>query len=248
MPKCFIGLAGLMILFGTSTTQPARGQSAILDINPDNISPYFGFHEAHGNGMVGWTFSLNQTETISQVGWYDYGQDGLSRNYKMGLWQGLSGSDLWQAFSTGSNPTQLLGTVSSPGITILGGTSAPLNGPYRVYNLPIPITLQPGNYELGGLDTATTTDAIQYVFSDMGGYQSSNPNLTIGAFFYAAGPGNDTVTSLQATYNSSFYLANGLELGPMLFVQNVPEPSVASLVLIGAVAGGMIGWCKRIKS
>jgi len=29
------------------------------------------------NGMVGWTFSLNHTETISQIGWYDYGRDGL---------------------------------------------------------------------------------------------------------------------------------------------------------------------------
>src|ERR1039457_7069885 len=105
-PKCFFGLVGLLILFLTSTTEPVRGQSAILDINPDNISPYYGFHEVHGNGMVGWTFSLNQAVTISQVGWYDYGQDGLSRNYTIGLWQSLSGSDLWQAFSAGSNPTE----------------------------------------------------------------------------------------------------------------------------------------------
>jgi len=97
------------------------------------------------------------------------------------------------------------------------------------------------------LDTAISTDAIQYVLSDMVVYKSSNPSLTIGAFFYAAGPWNDTVTSLQATDNSSFYLANGLELGPMLFVQSVPEPSVVSLTFIGAIAYGLIGWRQRIK-
>jgi len=52
----FLRLAGLVILFVASTTEPARGQDAILDINPDNISPYFGFHEAHGKRHGGLDF------------------------------------------------------------------------------------------------------------------------------------------------------------------------------------------------
>jgi hypothetical protein len=194
--------------------QPGQGQ-------------YYGFNEAHGNGMVGWTFNLQQTLTVTAVGWYDDGQDGLSRPFQVGLWQDLSGY-----FDPGSTPTQLLGTPTR-GITIPGGTTSSLQGVWRVVPLPTPLNLLPGNYELGGLDTASTPDVIKYVKADTGNpIPPTVSGMTIGQCFYAFGGGPST---FQLQYSTGFILVNGLELGPMLFT-NVPEPSGFMLLGLGVCA------------
>jgi hypothetical protein len=102
-------------------------------------------------------------------------------------------------------------------VTIPAGTTASLNGGYRVVNLPSPIALVPGNYELGGLDTFSTTDPIRYL---VGQYGSPVVGMTQGPFFYA-GMGPPTTILGITDY---LYLLDGLELGPMLFIA-VPKPS-----------------------
>lgn len=202
----------------------------IVSANPAN---QYTFNEAHGNGMVGWTFNLQQTMTVNQVGWYDDGQDGLSRDYQIGLWEDLTGTPdslLVYGIFQASSPYSIIGDPVD-GITIPAGMSASLNGAYRVVNLPSPVTLVPGNYELGGLDTANTTDPIRYLY---GQYQSPVEGMTQGPFFYA-GLGQQT-TTLGPT--QSLYLAYGLELGPMLFT-TVPEPSTLGLLILGAF---FLGW------
>ena len=220
--------------------EAARGNSVpIVNIDPSTQiqSPpgpgqYFGFNESHGDGMVGWSFSLLQPITVSQVGWYDDGQAGLSRSFQVGLWWGPTPS-----------ATQLLGTPTA-GILIPGGTQATLDGVWRVIDLPTPLDLQPGFYVLGGLDSATTPDVIKYAL--MQGHESdpslTGSRLTIGAFFYATGadaPGFHRP--------NLFYLADGLELGPMLFT-NVPEASTLSLLGVGVISLLLSIWLKSAKS
>jgi hypothetical protein len=175
--------------------------------------------------MIGYTFYLQKTITVTQVGWYDEGLDGLSRDFQVGLWQDLSGMLNWPYINP-QNSVQLLGDPVL-GITIPAGNSASLNGVWRVINLSSPLTLQPGGYELAGLDTTNTPDVIKYV---LGG--PSNAQVTIGApvINYEADP-------LGFHASDSFIAVSGLELGPMLFL-NSPPP----LTIIPAAANIILTW------
>ncbi|HVM60717.1 MAG TPA: PEP-CTERM sorting domain-containing protein [Verrucomicrobiae bacterium] len=217
---------GVAFFLGTVFVKTVAGQTVpIVSMNP--ITQY-AFNEQHGDGMVGWIFNLQRTITIDQVGWYDDGQDGLSRAFQVGLWQDLNGTNTDNGFQ-GTDPNSIIGDPVN-GLTIPRGTSASLNGAYRVVNLSSPLTLAPGNYELGGLDTAGATDPIRF----MGNYYQPYciAGMSEGPFFCAWG-GPDTTTHLQVTHD--VYLADGLELGPMLFA-TVPEPSALALAGLGAVA------------
>jgi hypothetical protein len=182
-----------------------------------------GFDEGHGNGMVGWVFTVQTPVTVTAVGWYDDGADGLSRAFQVGLWQDLNGY-----FAPGSNPKQLLGNPVS-GLTIPAGTAAPLQDSFRTVSLASPLTLQPGNYELAGLDSAATTDPIKY---DELSYNPPSINGISNDGFFYAGMSSPT---FAMTDSNDFYLAWGLELGPMLFT-SIPEPAdYAALMGLGAL-------------
>lgn len=228
-----LALAGLAFCTVMLSSPRACGASgAIVDIDPatqisQNPGPgqYWGFNEQHGNGMVGWTFHLQAPLTVTAVGWYDEGRDGLSRQFQVGLWQDLV--SYW--FAPADSPRQLLGSVDA-GITIPGGTTATLLESWRIVPLATPLTLAPGYYELGGLDSAATPDVIKYDYcGSMAPIPPTAPGLTIGMFFYA-----DDHSSPTFGLTSDFYLADGLELGPMLFT-SIPEPSSIGLVGLGAV-------------
>jgi hypothetical protein len=223
-----VGVAILMLIGDVSMLRIFGAPLPVIAIDPVNQvsrtpveGQYFGFDETHSDAMIGYTFYLHQAITVSQIGWFDSEQDGLSRPFRVGLWKDLSGATSWP-FIDPRNSVQLLGN-SATGITIPGGTLAPLNGVWRVVNLATPLTLQPGGYELAGLDSATRSDAIRYV---LGG--PSNPYLTIGA------PVQSYSAETEGFHASdSFIAVSGLELGPMLF-SNIPEPSSWGLLICGA--------------
>jgi hypothetical protein len=180
--------------------------------------------------MVGWDFQVNSPITITQVGWYDYGHDGLLQSYQVGIWEDPNAQ--LDAGNFSRNSTELLGSGS--GITIPSGTTAPLEGAYRVVNLDSPLTLQPGEYQLGGLETQTSqsADAVQYILLNNGGAPytpADNPAITIGQPFAGDLPPNSD--AFGPTFSG--FLVYGVELGPMLF-QVVPEPSNLSYGLLAA--------------
>lgn len=207
----------------------------ILNIDPSTqvvpVSPgpgqYWGFNESHGNGMIGWTFTLFEPVTVTGVGWYDQEKDGLSRAFQVGLWH-----DFWM----GPNPPppglppppQLLGDSTS-GLRIPGGTQARLDGAWRVVDLETPLVLQPNFYELGGLDSATTPDVIKYVYMSGDDPEVTETRLSIGPFFYAFGYPYLIDGQFHSVGADLFYLNYGLELGPILFI-DVPEPAISVVV------------------
>jgi hypothetical protein len=208
----FIALAAACLTLLWVQTAHGNSVAIVSNINFPNLT----FNEAHGNGMVGWQFSLLQAMTVSQVGWYDDSGTGLSRNFQVGLWDN----------SVVGGP-QLLGDPTS-GILIPGGTQATLNGHYRVIDLPTPLSLQPGNYVLAGLDSATTPDVIKFV----GNANFQNPSyLTVGAPTEA---GDCPTFSGDFMEPNCFLALPGLELGPMLFTA-VPEPGTVLLAIVGVL-------------
>jgi len=200
--------------------QSAYASSApILNFNPVEV----GYDESHLDEMVGWSFGLQQALTITQVGWYDDGQDGLSRDIQVGLW------------GAGS---QLLGDPID-GMIIRGGIEASLNGVWRVEDLSTPLDLQPGGYILAGLDSVQSSDVIKFV----GMESQDNPTIT-GSRLTIGSPvwgGNYGPPGFYAP--NTFLLVYGVELGPMLFF-SVPEPSTGLLVLTGLLGlAARRRWC-----
>ena len=198
---------------------------------------FFGFDEGNINGTWGWSFYVKSPITITSVAWYDENADGLSHSHSIGLWKDLTGKTNWPYVT--STAQQLLG---ASGIVIPTGTVAALDGPWRKVALPTgPISLSPGGYFLGGLDNANSTDAIRYGLDhSTPGFPTrmpADPRIDVGA------PG-----SLESGFGvpSSFILVSGVELGPMLFVEPVPEPTTIAMALsIGCLAIGSLTMRRR---
>jgi hypothetical protein len=211
------------------------GATSLFDLSAYNLAGMGS--EQHGNGMIGYTFTLKQSVTVTQIGWYDAQGNGLSRSFQVGLWKDLTGG----LFSPGSPTSQLLGSGNS-GINIPGGTAAVLNGVWRMFDLTTPLILDPGSYQIGGLDTASTTDAIVYISQNFANELLTNSNANPGTFFYSATTSTDP--GFHVTDSNHFYLAGGFELGPMLFI--VPEPS--GVLLTAAGATGMLLRRRRVAA
>jgi hypothetical protein len=224
----FLVFIGALVCVSFLASSSDGNPVPFIKINPgiDVPKPFNGFDESHGDGMIGWTFQLLEPVIVTHVGWYDENSDGLSRAFQVGLWQGegVDGSGMPQFL--GSQQSSLIGDPTN-GLVIPGGTNGALVGVWRVVGLPEPLTLQPGFYEVGGVDTSATADSIKFVAQNDGLTPPSSP-LVIGAFFYPwppPPPGHMAQTNLHPT--TSYYAAAGLELGPMLFGSKAP-PSPGS--------------------
>jgi hypothetical protein len=151
-------LVATLLSLSLSVSLAAASPAPIVNIHPstDVPKPFPGFDEAHGDGMVGWNFQLLVPFTITQVGWYDQDADGLSRAFQVGLWQtdpGLPPFWGWHGSSMIGDPDK--------GLTIPTTTNAALVGVWRVVDLTEPLPLQPGFYQLGGLESRGTADVIK---------------------------------------------------------------------------------------
>lgn len=214
---------------------------------PPNANQLLGFDEPHRDGTWGWSFYVSAPITITAVGWYDEYRDGLSHSHRIGLWKDLSGLTYWPYVQTYPviNAEQLLYTSPvhiagfTDGITIPAGTAAELDGPWRKNPLPQgPMVLSPGGYVLGGVDNLNSTDSIRYGLTDFGfaARISVDPRITIG------GPGYSEGAGLLPPAN--FFLVSGVELGPMLFAEPVPEQTTGLLLLLGIVLIRLQRWCR----
>jgi hypothetical protein len=199
------------VVVGIIRSQGSIASEVVPIVNIDPSSD-FTFDEGHGDAMVGWSFQLLVPFTVTKVGWYDEGSNGLSRPFQVGLWGELGG-------------LSMIGDLNN-GLIIPAGTNATLSGTWRVVDLAEPLLLPPGSYILGGLDTSTTRDVIKYVAAGDPGYQSVVPPgcpVVIGQFFY----GQMETPGVPPKFGppTSYYLWWGLELGPMLFGTNGPATS-----------------------
>ena len=111
-------------------------------------TPAISFNESTGGSgtqqdqSVGWQFNVLSALTVTGLGWFDAGQDGLSVSHEVGIWNSAG---------------VLLAS------TVLGaGTSEALDGQYRMHSIA-PIVLAAGSgYIVGGLNSLNSTDRLAY--------------------------------------------------------------------------------------
>ena len=133
-------VAGLFSLGAQAAVTPA-----IQTSNLPRKEAFIGFAGASWKGTIGWSFTVGANPiTVSQLGLYDSGGNGLAESHQIGLW-------------TGDGSLLLRST------TVPAGTSATLSGAYR-YVPVTPVTLNAGQtYVIGAFYSVNSGDDILLV-------------------------------------------------------------------------------------
>jgi len=90
-------------------------------------------------GTYGWAFTLTNTISVTELGYFDFGGNGLTDSHDVGIW---------------TNTGTLLVSATVP-----AGTAATLNGDFR-YVLVTATLLAPGDYVIGGFSPADSGDPV----------------------------------------------------------------------------------------
>jgi hypothetical protein len=203
--------AVLALMLATAGTTAARAQVALSFTSPNTNS----FLDGTGR-MLGWEFTVDTTIEVTELGWFDWQNDGLATSHQIGIWN-----------TAGQT---LLGSV-----TVSAGASATLADGFRYQALGSSIFLVTGQtYRIAGFDPGTGGDAhVWDVFhSGYSNYEVSgftvdpNVNLTAGdalggaagGFGYPLGPIGDERAVL---------------MGPNFSFAVVPEASASALLAAG---------------
>lgn len=166
--------------------------------------------------MIGWEFTVDTTLEVTELGWFDWQNNGLAASHQIGIWN-----------TAGQT---LLGSVTVP-----SGTDASLDGGFRYQALGSSIFLVAGQtYRIAGFDPGAGGDAHVWDVAHSGfpSYEVSgftvdaNINLTggdalggaAGGFGYPLGPIGDERAVL---------------MGPNFVFAVVPEPATSALLAAG---------------
>jgi len=133
----------LALLLTLATALPSAAAVNVPAVQPANTpteQTFTGFAGAISNATIGWSFSLSNNVTVSSLGLYDSGGNGLANAHAVAIW--TSGGTL----------------VTST--TIPNGTGATLLGAYRYVAVP-PVVLNSGqSYVIGALYPTQSGDNI----------------------------------------------------------------------------------------
>lgn len=174
----------------------------------------------------GWSFTTDNTITITSLGWWDQGNDGLTDSHQVAIWD-MSGNEL------------VSGTVSA-------GTADPLISGFRFNSLIIgTTTLEPGAYVIGGLSSLHDhVTAILEPYGPNGG----NGTVTLGSgISYIHTRTNESIDTHMPGYSFPAYEERDDDYGVFgpTFQYSigagpspVPEPST---MLLGSFVGLILG-------
>lgn len=202
----FLGLMGMAVL-AIPNQAPA---GLILDFNG-------GFAATPSTDQtLGWQFSLAQSETLTALGIWDLGSNGLAANHLVAIWSTSGGASLAQVLITNAS-------------TPVASTQAA--GRWLFENLATTITLTPGNYVLGADYPSGNADLVHTGASSLS--LASGVTFTSGRFTSPTTPAFD--------FPNATFPTSGGHFGPNAMfgtVAAVPEPG--SLTLVGLGAFGLI--------
>lgn len=111
---------------------PVVSAAPIAAIDPGPVS-----NVSAGQFTVGWAFTVNESIRITELGYYDFGQDGLDASHAVGFW-------------------------TSSGTLLASGTVAnldPLDGEFRYTDIG-DIVIGSGNYVVAGFNSANADEYV----------------------------------------------------------------------------------------
>jgi Domain of unknown function (DUF4082)/PEP-CTERM motif len=170
------------------------------------LGPGIIFEPEVNTSTIGWQFTVNSPVSVSALGFFDVGLDGLAQSHQVGIW---------------ANTGTLLvsGTVSA-------GTSSTLDGSFRYVTVPGTI-LTPGTYRIGAFyvansadlkpgnsESITTDPAISYI----------QPNYGLGSFTFP--------NVLQGIGNGLNHFGPNFELSPVPEPSTLVLLSVGGIVVM----------------
>jgi Domain of unknown function (DUF4082) len=205
--RCCIAVAVALLLAAATTA---------------HADPILTFNEATGstgnnlNHTVGWQFNVTTPVTVTGLGWFDAGGNGLAVGHTVGIWDPSGG---------------LLASVMIP-----DGTGAPLDGQFRTVDVT-PFDLPAGDgYIIGGQNSTSNSERLAFDVAQM---VDPRINFVGPTFDTAAGLNRPTTPAPVATtgfYGPSFSVTPADATA-------MPEPrSVAiwTVLLIGGFAACVI--------
>ena len=215
------GLALASQLLTCLTTLVLVTRASAQDVPAINLDPAVlgQMRIPTGDAAGGWSFRVRSRVTITGLGFYDAEGDGLSQSHLLGLWQSQSTNWLFPNFG---------GALLVASATIPSGQSAQLDGVWRKATFDVGLTIEPGIYAVAAsYSSEAKGDPIQFgLGSTLAPYIDSR--IQIGSPGGAAG---DFPPPADWIWLASF----GADLGPMFFIQEVPEPSPLSLLFAAAL-------------
>lgn len=182
----------------------------------------------------GWSFTTANTITVTSLGWWDQGNDGLSDSHPVSIWD-MSGNQL------------ISGTVSA-------GTADPLINGFRFNSfITGTATLAPGAYVIGGLSSLhDQVTAILEPYGPNGG----NGTVTLGTgITYIHTRTNESIDRTRPGYSFPDTEARDYDwgmFGPSFQYSlgdtpsPVPEPSTMLLGGLGCLI--LVGWRQRYRN
>jgi hypothetical protein len=187
---------------------PLAAAADTIAINPSQTGVENDAYNA--NVTLGWNFTLTSPLTLLDLGYFDYGGDGLADPHPVGIWD---------------SDGDLLASAVVP-----AGTAGTLVDGFR-FETVAPLVLVPGDYTIGGYANVASTDIFDFADPStvtIGG-------LTFGEHLYTRGD-SLTMPASPPSYPGAGYFGPDFMASPI----PTPEPafwlllSVCSIGFLGA--------------
>ena len=205
-PAALLALSALALTMAPA----AHAQTPAIDITGAGSATTSGFF------TVGYRFTVTGTQTVTGLGVFDYGADGLAQAHDVGLWN--------------NNQTLLASTTVSTAnsVAIASGST---QGNWREVAVT-PVTLTAGDYYVGAYYSSSNTDAfvLSAPFTSIAGF-------AFGSDAFVSGSQLTFPTRSTGTTASAAYVGPGVFTAGAVGSATAPEPGSLALFGLGLVGG-----------
>lgn len=203
----------LLVIAGLGATFAYAEPAPIIDFTGGLAEGIFGGQ----NGTAGFSFEVTEATTISGLGFFDVGSNGLINSHQVGLWT-----------STG---TLLASAILDNSSNVVASTSS--LGDWRETNITS-LTLDPGSYVLGAFFRNVQADTEDEAALDASGTSSAS-GISYGNAAFGSGsftfPGSN-----DPAFDAGIF-------GPMAFTGStsaMPEPGSLGLCACALLLCGLV--------
>jgi hypothetical protein len=184
----------------------------------------------------GWAFTIEPRyrALVTHLAWHDTDGNGLSHPHAVGIWRNTLSTTFFPAYTPYWPHVSVNELVAEA--VIPAGTTGDLIGPWRL--VPIePVRLESGQYQIVGENHAGSNDDLIF-------WASNSPGIAAGIRLGGMSEGQQAFgpipwggwlpgrSPFELFDNTTFSVPGGI-LGPMLFVQIIPEPTSSVPIVIG---------------